>query len=292
MLVNRVHKPFHCKICGSTSQIKVCKCQKVYYCSKNCQKIDWKTHKGDCYATLDIPSTQRTLNGRIESSNNGQIVSGSQEFSSDLQQQNIICARTGQHESQQSQYQQMLVNTNTNNSKTENQLCSTSTDESEENLFNSLLFSVDEGTEREILKNLEIGDEDLLLRVCQLDGDNSFSFDDQSSVVDAICAQSETVGSCANHNNQQPSFDDEILEAIQRKKSFEYQPEAQRLLKETRENLEKELSMFQFNLNLSEVKRKENSIDLENSDDVRKIMQYKNNPKYQSDGRIEDHLQR
>lgn len=286
MLVNRVHKPFHCKICGSTSQIKVCKCQKVFYCSRNCQRIDWKTHKSDCYNVVDIPSTHRAFNTFSVPSNNDPMISGSQQVSSGHFQQEHSCARAGQHESQTTQYQHML-DTNTNNSKTETQPCSntTTTSEFEENLFNSLLFTVDEGTEREILKNLDIGDEDLL-KVCQLDVDSSFSFEEQSN-TEAICGET---GICDDsRNNQQPTFDDEILEAIQRKKSFEYQPESQRLLKETRENLEKELSMFR-EINLSEVKQHESIV--RKSEDVRKIMQYKNNPKYQTDGEIVDHLQR
>lgn len=287
MLVNRVHKPSHCKICGSTSQIKVCKCQKVYYCSKNCQKIDWKTHKSECYNLVEFPNTHRPICTRNDQMNNSEIISGSQVSSANLHQQGYICARVGQHEFQSPQHQQTF-DTNTNNQKTESPPCSATADEFEENLFNSLLFSVDEGTEREILQNLDIADEDLL-KVCQFDTEISFPFDDQtiSETISENLPDFNLINSCTN--NQQSSFEEEILEAIQRKKSFEYQPEAQILLRETRENLEKELSMFR-EINLCETKQQE--IDGGNSDDVSKVMLYKNNPKYQPAGKIEDYLQR
>lgn len=39
-----------CNQCGKFPCLKRCSgCQMVYYCDKNCQKKDWKTHKPHCY---------------------------------------------------------------------------------------------------------------------------------------------------------------------------------------------------------------------------------------------------
>lgn len=38
-----------CLYCGSGSNIKACSgCKEVHYCSKECQRDDWKIHKKDC----------------------------------------------------------------------------------------------------------------------------------------------------------------------------------------------------------------------------------------------------
>nr|XP_034299517.1 uncharacterized protein LOC105324660 isoform X2 [Crassostrea gigas] len=38
-----------CFVCGSNGELKTCQeCHKARYCSRECQKADWKTHKTDC----------------------------------------------------------------------------------------------------------------------------------------------------------------------------------------------------------------------------------------------------
>jgi hypothetical protein len=38
-----------CKVCGKTTKVQRCaQCLKVGYCSKECQKSDWKSHKAFC----------------------------------------------------------------------------------------------------------------------------------------------------------------------------------------------------------------------------------------------------
>jgi len=43
---------YACKLCGvveETAQLKRCgQCRVVYYCSKNCQVLDWAAHRGIC----------------------------------------------------------------------------------------------------------------------------------------------------------------------------------------------------------------------------------------------------
>ena len=38
-----------CQVCGPCEKVQKCsKCKIVLYCSKECQKLDWKTHKTYC----------------------------------------------------------------------------------------------------------------------------------------------------------------------------------------------------------------------------------------------------
>lgn len=262
MLVNRVHKPYICRICGNASGIKICKCQKAYYCSKNCQKIDWKSHKSDCYKLVDHPSASKNF------PNNSLITSNKAATQTAVQQHQQFCEpsqsqvegeRRQQYDPTPFQYQQAT------NTSTPTQ--STTIDDFEENLFNSLMFSVDESTEKEILKNLNIR-ADELLNVCNLVTDNSSSLDEQ-----AFTATDDQL------------FDEKIFEQIQETENFEYKPETQQLLKETRENLEKELSLFR-EINLHEPL--EQLDDDSSESDIMQISQ--TNPKYINHARLDDHL--
>lgn len=277
MLVNRVHKPYLCRICGNASGIKVCKCQKAYYCSKNCQKIDWKAHKSDCYQIVDHPNMSK------HSPHNSNFVPSIELTSQSLrrEQQQILespapphvyiqpelCAREGRsYDPTLLQYQQSPVASNT---KTTDE---STTEDFEENLFNSLMYSVDESTEKEILKNLNIR-EDELLRVYNLDNGNSSSVDVQDYQTFAA--------------NEDQSFDEKIFEKIQRQPSYEYKPETQKLLKETRDNLEKELSLFR-EINLHDPQHIMNEEELGENSEMMQISP--NNPKYINHARLDDHL--
>lgn len=128
------------------------------------------------------------------------------------------------------------------------------------------MYSVDESTEKEILKNLDISEEELLTSI-NLDAETEdqslrdyqpFAADDQS-------------------------FDEKIFERIQRQESFEYKPE----YKETRDKLEKELSLFR-EINLHEPQQQ---LSGENLDAGSEIMQISsNNPKYINHSKLDDHL--
>merc|ERR1712113_1120483 len=42
-------EPCVCSLCGKwTASMNQCPCMQVYYCSRRCQKAEWKTHKTVC----------------------------------------------------------------------------------------------------------------------------------------------------------------------------------------------------------------------------------------------------
>ena len=54
--INTVHA---CNVCDSETNLKRCaRCKKVAYCSRNCQKKDWKTHREKC-SIVSSSSSQR-----------------------------------------------------------------------------------------------------------------------------------------------------------------------------------------------------------------------------------------
>lgn len=280
MLVNRVHKPYLCKICGNAAGIKVCKCQKAFYCSKNCQRIDWKKHKSQCYKLVDHPK-QHFPNNSFATSNNSstQLHVEQQQQSLDsplpLQDEPLhveLLAREGrQYDPTPLQYQQpQPICTNT-------QSPATTIDDFEENLFNSLMYSVDESTEKEILKSLNTR-EDELLTPYSLESENYPSVSNQTLRELQVSVSNQT---------DEPSFNDKIFEQIQRQQSFEYKPETQQLLRETRDNLEKELSLFrEINLHEPQQQLDEAEQGTSSSD----IMQIPTNPKYVNHARLDEHL--
>lgn len=275
MLTNRVHKSYLCKICSKANGVKVCKCQKAFYCSRNCQKIDWNSHKTDCcYRLVDYQSIQKTstdpktyhpntttLTAENNSTNQNNGANNNDIF---LQQNNVpdtihvkyphTLVQEGKEQNLQSleregreydptplQYQQPHATTYTNEGNTTSPQSyssnTTTIDDFEENLFNSLMYSVvDESTEQEILKNLNIRAEDLLATYT-LDNDISSSFTTQTLREYVPNSQSE-----------EQLLSDKIFDQLQRQESFECRPETQQLLRETKENLEKELSLFRENL--------------------------------------------
>lgn len=42
-----------CFVCLKPSRLKCSRCSAIQYCSKSCQKSDWKTHKQNCYECND-----------------------------------------------------------------------------------------------------------------------------------------------------------------------------------------------------------------------------------------------
>lgn len=57
---SQIQKPMkHCNICFNPGSYQCGKCLKTKYCSKECQKLDWKTHKEICYSPkgfIDVES--------------------------------------------------------------------------------------------------------------------------------------------------------------------------------------------------------------------------------------------
>lgn len=265
MLVNRVHKTHSCRICGNVSGIKVCKCQKAYYCSRNCQKIDWKVHKSDCYKLVDHPTTSKQLIRSSDISANGSEQhslhhqqQNTFDTSAELTQQNETISKERRlYDPTPMQYQQSPIITNTTTT--------TSTiDDFEENLLNSLMYAVDESTEKEILNNLNITDE--LLTTFSLVNENS-SFDDQNLTF----------------TEDDQTFDEKLFNQIERRESYELKPEYQ----ETREKLEKELLLFR-EINLHEPQQQLNEEQHNSSTDIMQISS--KNPKYINHARLDDHL--
>lgn len=156
------------------------------------------------------------------------------------------------------QYQQQAP------SSTNTKISSSTIDDFGENFFNSLMYSVDEGTEREILNNLNITDEVLA----------SYS----------LVAENASIGDQNVNVTEDQLFDEKIFEQLQRRESYEQKPEYQ----ETRENLEKELLHFR-EINLHEPQQQlgeESGISV--SDDIMQISS--NNPKYINHAKLDDHL--
>ena len=81
--MNKIHKNY-CKICHSTKGLKSCsKCKRILYCSKNCQKIDWRTHKSEC----DSLHLRDEMNINLEIGNSSNNLQAS-TFGEARQQQN------------------------------------------------------------------------------------------------------------------------------------------------------------------------------------------------------------
>lgn len=263
MLVNRVHKQYACRICGNAIGIKVCRCKAAYYCSKNCQKIDWKSHKSDCYQLVDHPKCSKQIAHNSSITTVECIASDSLQLEQSQSTQQISISTALSHRADprerrqydptlmQYQQHQPLADTNTTTPS--------AIDDFEENLLNSLMYGVDDSTEEEILKNLNLT-ADELLAACNLDTETS-SLNQQNTTGDRL-------------------FNEKIVEEIQRRSSFEYKPE----YKETRDKLEKELSQFR------EIDLHEAQNQLSDEEAPSDIMISAQNPKYINHAKLDDHL--
>eukprot|EP00033_Pygsuia_biforma_P002520 GCRY01002791.1.p1 GENE.GCRY01002791.1~~GCRY01002791.1.p1 ORF type:complete len:120 (-),score=11.00 GCRY01002791.1:69-392(-) len=48
-----------CEVCGKTEDLLSCaRCRLVQYCSRECQKKDWKQHKPQCMANFTVDAGQ------------------------------------------------------------------------------------------------------------------------------------------------------------------------------------------------------------------------------------------
>lgn len=238
MLVNRVHKPYFCKICKKASGVKVCKCQKAFYCSRNCQKIDWTTHRTDCcYKLVEYPVAQNTTSNI---NNDNVDFSCASSLSSPLVQQhssnaqihieNTDAIREGRREYDPTplQYQQTSVIYSHSHECTTITTNSNAVNDLDENLFNLMSSVVDESTEEEFLKNLNIRADDLL---------STYSLDTENvaTIAPNIHFRSYVPISTLDTDDQ---LSDKLFDQLQQR---DFQPN---LVQETKENLEKELSLF------------------------------------------------
>lgn len=277
MLTNRVHKPYYCKSCGSASGIKICKCQTAYYCSKNCQKIDWKMHKSDCYKVMG-PRSSNIFS--IHNSANNKSTNHQCEHvfpDSDIPSQSSVHLdrERRQYDPTPLQYNQpQPISTNTHHNVPSTTI--TPVEDFEVNLFNSFMYSVDERTEKEILKNLNIRAEELL-------NSTSYNLDTHNSSSLDIANLKEYQPSTGVANQ---SFDEKVFEQIQRQNSFEFRPETQRLLKETKDNLEKELLLIREH-NLLEPQKLGGNESVESEIST---MHMVSNPKYINHAKVDENL--
>lgn len=220
MLVNRVHKPYLCKICKKTTGVKICKCQKAFYCSRNCQKIDWNSHRSDCYFKLvEYPVAQNTAT-TINNNNEASCASHSSMHQTHSHETAAIREGRKEYDPTPLQYQQ------SNATYSHNLSCTTATiasavNDFDENLFNLMSAVVDESTD-EFLKNLNLRTDDFL---------SAYSLDSEN-VTTAPHIFKEYVP--IEGTLEQDQLSDKIFD----------QPENQQLLQETKDNLEKELSLF------------------------------------------------
>ena len=240
-------------MCGISHGVKVCKCQKAYYCSKSCQKIDWKSHKSNCYKPVTIGHNRNATNNNnnINHNNFATPMHQCNHETNDVlltqsQQEFPMNVREGQqYDPTPMQYQQSTT-TNTHFIPSETE--TTVDDIDEDNLFfNNIMYTaVDESTENQILNSLA----DTLLNQIPfvLNTNNSTSLDFRELNLQ----QSNSV------KTTEQSFEEQFFQDIQRKNSFEYKPETQKLLQETRKDLEHELSLLQESHN-SELSEDSNS---------------------------------
>lgn len=257
MLVNRVHKPYFCKICKKTAGVKVCKCQKVFYCSRNCQKIDWTTHREDCCSKLleNHTSTTNQCASNSSCANNSlslqenYFVGTTTVLQTHDDEHNTAAIREGrkQYDPTPLQYQQSDAIYSHSENCTAEPPTTTTTDnlalsecDFDENLFNLMSAVVDEGTEEEFLKSLNIR-ADELLSAYSLESDNNLVPSTTTTTSTQVLKQYMPVD---EDNFVDDQLSEKLLEQNYRKRSYEFKPETQRLLKETKENLEKELSLF------------------------------------------------
>lgn len=240
MLVNRVHKPYLCKICKKASGVKVCKCQKAFYCSRSCQKIDWTDHRTDCcFKLVEYPAAQNTTSAINNNSNHIDSPCASNLSSPSVQQhssntqihaENTAAIREGRKEYDPTplQYQQHNAIYTHNDDCTTAAIDSNAVNDFDENLFNLMSSVVDESTEEEILKNLNIRADDLL---------STYSLDTENVATIAPNAHFRSYVPISTLDTDD-QLSDKLFDQLQQR---DFQPN---LVQETKENLEKELSLF------------------------------------------------
>ena len=55
------------KDCDNKGPTKNCsRCKLVYYCSRDCQKKDWKTHKTDCHLMDEMKAKQVGMDAKTK----------------------------------------------------------------------------------------------------------------------------------------------------------------------------------------------------------------------------------
>jgi len=63
-----------CASCGKSAKNKCAKCKAVWYCSSNCQFIEWKSHKLMCKEPENLPNKSLETNENVSKSNKNPII--------------------------------------------------------------------------------------------------------------------------------------------------------------------------------------------------------------------------
>ena len=64
-------KPRRCAVCGGKSKKKCSRCQRVRYCCRKCQRMDWKAHKQTCVANHKVENRINTKGTQTENPSKG-----------------------------------------------------------------------------------------------------------------------------------------------------------------------------------------------------------------------------
>lgn len=51
-------QPLHCNVCDVPADLKCSTCKTTRYCTRSCQKLDWKEHKKLCSSFAEIPKVK------------------------------------------------------------------------------------------------------------------------------------------------------------------------------------------------------------------------------------------
>ena len=223
--MNRIHKNYACKICHSTKSLKSCsKCRRTFYCSKNCQKIDWRTHKSEC-DSLHLRDSEQDVTMR----NNGitEINGSNSNSPSRIQPNASDSAYSYQQASPTEQYAYAQPTTTQGyDGERQHQFQNHNTfEELSQQQHNFYLFNNEESS---VERKETLNEQAEAITPYILDNNNSelkFGYSDQS--------QSQS-------SAEQQTFEDELFEQMQ----SDLEPANQQFLKETKENLEKQLLMF------------------------------------------------
>lgn len=235
---NRIHKVYNCKFCGVAKGIKPCKCERVYYCSKNCELVDWKSHKSDCFQPVDLIGSSISNSSSIGTNRDVlplQYYYKHQDTAEAIPSTSFQPTQMPQESTLQS-FQQ--VETEQHDFQPQYSLPSTSTNISahsgiQENFFSNLVYANENTKERD-----ESNTQSNSLRAAT-------TYDNYLNSLPLDFREVTEPSHINFYGRDDQLFDENLLQVIENSIPFNYQIEDQKLLQETKQKLEQEL----FSLN-------------------------------------------